>query len=218
MDELIQQVITVVTEDFTTVQHAIKNTGKGESDGISLPNLYEVLMQCANSCLRKDHELNQARESGKTAVFIPYLNDTQWLDEISKLPASVIIVNGIDERTKTFEELKSKAWHRFEKVIAGESHRGMAENFTQQYIDMFRAANPRNPKLPSVQERFTTDPEQRYAKFVELVNQRFTMKEIAVALGLSLPAAYLVRKQYRERLEADPNVNQGMPAMKFHVR
>jgi hypothetical protein len=216
MDELIHQVITVVTEDFTSVQHAIKNTGKSDSDGISLPSLHNVLMQCANSCLIKDNELNRVRESGKTAVFIPLVSEAQWIDEISKLKESVIIVNGIDERNKTFEDLKSKAWHRFEKVIAGESHRGMAENFTQQYIDMFRAANPRNPKLPSVQERFTTDPEQRYAKFVELVNQRFRMKDIAVALGLSLPAAYLVRKQYRERLETDPNVNQGMPAMKFH--
>lgn len=218
MNEPNNQVATVVTDDFSPVQQSIKNAGKNDSDGISLNDLYETFVRYANSCDHLGKELNTILESGKTAVFIPYLNDTQWLEEISKLPASVIIVNGIDERTKTFEELKSKAWHRFEKVIAGESHRGMAENFTQQYIDMFRAANPRNPKLPSVQERFTTDPEQRYAKFVELVNQRFTMKEIAVALGLSLPAAYLVRKQYRERLEADPNVKKGMPAMKFHVR
>ena len=218
MDELIHQVITVMTQNFVGLENAIKNTGKGEPEGISLQDLLATLNQYVDSVKEIDQEITWQMERGRQVVFVPFQDDRQWLQAISNLPATIIILIGFPPESKDFKELAHKAWHQHGKVITDESNRGIANDYPQQFLKMYEDRNPRNPKLPSVQERFTTDPEQRYAKFVELVNQHFRMKDIAVALGLSLPAAYLVRKQYRERLETDPNVNQGMPAMKFHQR
>ena len=42
------------------------------------------------------------------------------------------------------------------------------------------------------------------------------MKEIAVAFKLSIPAVYLVRAGFKERLLSDSTVNKRVPAMKFN--
>ena len=209
-------IITVLTHDFSELQQAIKGSGKGEILGSALLDLADTLQRYARTCGSIEQEMRQMNESGKPTTFIPFLNEGQLLEEIKSLPHSIIILLGIDPNSREFYELRIKAWHRFEKVITEESYRGMAENFTQQFLDMYSAANPRNPNLPSVQERITTDPEERYAKFVELVNQRLTMKEIAVALGLSVPATYLIRAQYKQRLLDDEKVLKSAPAMKFN--
>ena len=216
MDTLNDNIITVLTQDFSPVQTAIRNVGKGEVVRKSLLDLADTFHKYANTCGSIDHEIRLLNESGKPSAFIPFLNEGQLLEEIKSLPQTIIILLGIDPMSREYSDLRIKAWHRYEKVITEESYRGMAENFTQQFLDMYSAANPRNPNLPSAQDRVTTDPEERYAKFVELVNQRLTMKEIAIALGLSVPSTYLVRAQYKDRLMADANVNQSAPAMKFN--
>ena len=216
MEQQDNKIITVMTHDFSTLQQAIKGSGKGEVLGSALLDLADTLHMYANTCGSIEQEMRQMNESGKPTTFIPFLSEGQILEEIRSLPHNIIILLGIDPNAREFYELRTKAWHRFEKVITEESYRGMAENFTQQFLDMYRAANPRNPNLPSVQERITTDPEERYAKFVELVNQRLTMKEIAISLGLSVPATYLFRSQYKQRLLEDANVNPKAPAMKFN--
>ena len=155
-------------------------------------------------------------ERGKTAVFFPFVTEGQLLSEIQGLPQPIIIIQGLDPAAKAFKDLEMNAWHRYGKVIVAENIRGMVESFPDQFLDMYRASHPRNPNLPSLQERITTDPEDRYAKFVELVNQRLTMKELAMALGLSVPATYLIRTQYKQRLLDDENVIKSAPAMKFH--
>jgi hypothetical protein len=81
---------------------------------------------------------------------------------------------------------------------------------------MFKVANPRNPSCKPVNERITVDPYERYAKFVEMANQRLTMKEIAGAFKLSIPAIYLIRAGFKDRLLSDSNVNKKVPAMKFN--
>jgi hypothetical protein len=140
------------------------------------------------------------------------------LEEISKLLQSIIIIVGLDPKSSAFLDLKDKAWHRFEKIITDETFRGMAENFPEQFIQMHKLSNPRNPSKPSVQERISTDPEERYERLVELINNRATMKEIAIAFGLSLPSAYLIRNQYKDQLLSDPNVkkDQKLPALRFN--
>ncbi len=214
--ENINPIITVLTADFTTLKPAIRSTCINEPESTSLHGLANTLRQYADTCERIDVEVRQITEVGKDAQFIPYLDENQFLDDIQALPHSIVILNGIDPKSLTFESLKDKAWHRYEKVITDESFRGMAEIFPEQFIQLQRTADPRNPNKPSVQVRMTTDPEERYAKFVQLVNQRATMKDIAIAFGLSLPSAYLIRSQYKEELLNDPKVNKDTPAMKFN--
>ena len=211
-------IITVLTHDFSELQQAIKGSGKGEILGSALLDLADTLQRYASTCGDMESHLRQMNESGKPAVFFPFLNEGQLLTEIQALPHNIIILHGLAPDSSDFKELTTKAWHRYEKVITCESYRGMAENFTQQFLDMYSAANPRNPKLPSVQERITTEPEQRYRKFVELVGERMTMKDIAVALGLSVPATYLIRAQYKDRLlkEFEDRKKENLPAMKFN--
>ena len=216
MEQQDNQIITVMTENFVGLENAIKNTGKGEPEGISLQDLLATLNNYVDSMKRIDQEISRQQEIGRQAVFIPYQDDRQWLEAISNLPASIIILSGFAAESKDLKELGHKAWHQHEKVITDESYRGMAENFPQQFLDMYRAANPRNPKLPSLTPRISTKPGKRYELFVELVNGGKTMKEIAVEMGLSVPSTYLFRSQHREKLESDPNVNQNATAMKFH--
>jgi FixJ family two-component response regulator len=106
----------------------------------------------------------------------------------------------------------------YEKIVVGERHGEMVKNHTDIYVDMFKVAFPRNSSCKRNQERITTRPEERYEKFVELLNQGLTMKEIAVALGLSVPATYLIRAQNKDRLLADSNVNKKAPAMRFNCK
>jgi len=211
-------IITVLTEDFTTLKTAIRSTSTNEPESISLHGLANTLRQYADTCERIDAEVRKITEVGKDAQFIPYLDESQFLDDIQALPHSIIILNGIDPKSSRYEILRDKAWHRYEKVITDESFRGMAEIFPEQFIQLQRAADPRNPNKPSVQERITTEPEERYAKLVELVNNRATMKDIAVAFGLSLPSAYLIRNQYKDRLLSDPDVrmDENLPALRFN--
>jgi hypothetical protein len=218
MNDSNDSIITVITHDFSELQQAIKGSGKGEIVGSALLNLADTLQRYARTCGSIESQLRQMNESGKSAVFFPFVTEGQLLTEIQALPHTIIVLNGLDPATKAFKDLEMNAWHRYEKVIVAENIRGMVESFPEQFLDMYRTSHPRNPNLPSVQERITTDPEDRYAKFVELVNQRLTMKELAVALGLSVPATYLIRTQYKQRLLDDENVLQSAPAMKFHKK
>ena len=210
------QIITVLTRSFVGLENAIKNTGKGDPEGTSLQDLLATLNEYADSVKTIDQEITRHHELGRRAVFVPYQDDRQWLEAISQLPATIIVLSGFAPESNDFKELGHKAWHQHEKVITDETYRGMAENFTQQFLDMYRAANPRNPKLPSANTRPSTKIKDRYRKFVELANDGKTMKEFAFEMGLSVPSTYLLRKQYREQLESDPSVNQKAQAMKFH--
>ena len=211
-------IITVITHDFSELQQAIKGSGKGEIVGSALLELADTLQRYASTCLGIESQLRQMNESGKAAQFIPFVSEGQLLTEIQALPHTIIFLHGLDPAYRVFKDLEMNAWHRYEKVIVAENRRGMVESFPEQFLDMYRDSHPRNPNLPSVQERVSTDPEERYAKFVELANQRLTMKEIAVALGLSVPATYLIRTQYKQRLLDDENVIQTVPAMKFNKK
>lgn len=209
-------IVTILTIDIAALNRAVKNTEVSEDT--LLGDLASMFQTYGDECHNIGNKRNSLNAAGQAARFIPYLNESQFLDEIKGLMQTVIILDGIDPQSRLFHEIRMKAWHRYEKVITEESFRVMAESMTQQFIDIFKASNPRNPTLPSVQDRITTEPEERYRKFVELVNEQLSMKEIAIAFGLSIPATYLIRSQYKDRLVSDSNVDKNAPAMRFNKR
>lgn len=205
-------IINVLTKDFSIVNQMLENS--------NLDNITSSLNSLALSFKHsaKSIEDMKAKVTGDIAntIFIPYLKPSQFFNELKDLSEEIIVVSGIDTDSTEFASLKNNVWIMYEKIVVGESHRDMVVNHTDIYVDMFKRANPRNPLCKQAQERITVDPDERYAKFVEMANQRFTMKEIAVAFNLSIPAIYLIRTGYKERLLADKNVNKKVPAMKFN--
>ena len=216
MEQQDNQVITVMTQNFVGLENAIKNTGKGEPEGISLQDLLATINQYVDSLKEIGQEITVQNELGRQAVFVPFQDDRQWLQAISSLPARIIILIGFPPESKDFKELAHKAWHQHGKLITDESNRGIANDYPQQFLKMYEDRNPRNPKLPSANARISTKPAKRYETFVELVNKGKTIKEISVEMGMSMALTYLFRTQHREQLESDPNLKKGMPAMKFH--
>ena len=205
-------IINVLTKDFSFVKETLENSNL---DNItkSLNSLTVTLNKCAKSIA--DMKQKSVEDDTHT-IFIPYLKPSQFFNELKDLSEGIIIVSGIDTETADFAYMKNNAWIMFEKIVVGESHGEMVKNHTDIYVDMFKVANPRNPSCKPMNERITVDPYERYAKFVELANQRLTMKEIAVAFKLSIPAVYLVRAGFKERLLSDSTVNKRVPAMKFN--
>ena len=205
-------IINVLTKDFSFVKETLENSNL---DNItkSLNSLTVTLNKCAKSIADMKQK---SVEDDTNTIFIPYLKPSQFFNELKDLSEGIIIVSGIDTETADFAYMKNNAWIMFEKIVVGESHGEMVKNHTNIYVDMFKVANPRNPSCKPMNERITVDPYERYAKFVELANQRLTMKEIAVAFKLSIPAVYLVRAGFKERLLSDSTVNKRVPAMKFN--
>ncbi len=205
-------IINVLTKDFSFVKETLENSNL---DNItkSLNSLTVALNKCAKSIADMKEK---SVEDDTNTIFIPYLKPSQFFNELKDLSEGIIIVSGIDTETADFAYMKNNAWIMFEKIVVGESHGEMIKNHTDIYVDMFKVANPRNPSCKPMNERITVDPYERYAKFVELANQRLTMKEIAVAFKLSIPSVYLVRAGFKERLLSDSTVNKRVPAMKFN--
>ena len=205
-------IINVLTKDFSFVKETLENSNL---DNItkSLNSLTVTLNKCAKSIADMKQK---SVEDDTNTIFIPYLKPSQFFNELKDLSEGIIIVSGIDTETADFAYMKNNACIMFEKIVVGESHGEMVKNHTNIYVDMFKVANPRNPTCKPMNERITVDPYERYAKFVELANQRLTMKEIAVAFKLSIPAVYLVRAGFKERLLSDSTVNKRVPAMKFN--
>ena len=205
-------IINVLTKDFSFVKETLENSNL---DNItkSLNSLTVTLNKCAKSIADMKQK---SVEDDTNTIFIPYLKPSQFFNELKDLSEGIIIVSGIDTETADFAYMKNNAWIMFEKIVVGESHGEMVKNHTDIYVDMFKVANPRNPSCKPMNERITVDPYERYAKFVELANQRLTMKEIAVAFKLSIPSVYLVRAGFKERLLSDSTVNKRVPAMKFN--
>ena len=207
-------IINVLTKDFSFVKTTIEN-----SDIDNIVNSLNLITVNLKKCATSIADIKaKTTEDVVNRIFIPYFKPSQFLNEIKGLPEGIIIVSGIDTESADFAYIKKNAWLTYEKIVVDENHGEMVKNHTDIYVDMFKTAQPRNSKLPSVQERITTDPEERYAKFVELVNQRLTMKEIAISLGLSVPATYLFRSQYKNQLLNDKNVLKNAPAMKFNCK
>jgi hypothetical protein len=202
-------IVTVITKDFSFVKTTLENS---TIDNISksLNTLSDTLNQCAKSIS------DMKSQNGSNTLFIPFFNSGQMLQEIKEIPEDVIVLSGIDQNSDEFNGIRQNAWLRHQKIIVGESHKAMAENFTQQFVEMFIAANPRNPFLNSMQEPISDDIDIRYDKFVEMANKGLTMKDIAVAFNLALPSIYLIRSQIKDRLLSDSAVNKKAPAMKFN--
>jgi DNA-binding NarL/FixJ family response regulator len=207
--EINTDIITVLTKDFSFVKTTIENSNI-DNIAKSLNTLAVTLNQCAKSIsdMKSDNGLN--------TLFIPFFNSGQILQEIKELSEDVIVLSGIDQSSDEFNAIRQNAWIRHQKIIVGESHKAMAENFTQQFVEMFIAANPRNPLLNLKQEPIIDNIEIRYEKFVEMANKGLTMKDIAVVFNLSVPSIYLIRSQIKDRLLADSAVNKKAPAMKFN--
>jgi hypothetical protein len=203
--EINTDIINVLTKDFTFVKRTIENSN---IDNItkSLNILSDTFNQYAKSIS------DMKNEDGLNTLFIPYFNSGQLLQEIKEISEDIIVLSGIDPESDDFKNIRDDAWLRYCKIVIDESHRGMVQCYTSQYIDMFKKAHPRNKMLQP--ERVS--PRKRYDKFVELVNQNFAMKEIAVALGVSIPTVYLIRTHYKDRLLSDPKVVKTAKALKFN--
>jgi hypothetical protein len=210
--ELNTDIINVLTKDFSFVKTTLENSNI-DNISKSLNSLAVDLNKCAKSIADMKAKLT---DDDTNTIFIPYLKPSQFFNELKDLSEGIIVVSGIDTETVDFAYMKNNAWIMHEKIIVGESHGEMVKNHTNIYVDMFKVANPRNPSCKSVNERITVDPYERYAKFVEMANQRLTMKEIAGAFKLSIPAIYLIRAGFKDRLLSDSNVNKKVPAMKFN--
>jgi hypothetical protein len=160
----------------------------------------------------------KSSEDLTNTIFIPYFKPSQFMNEIRGLSEGIIIVLGIDTESADFTNIKNNAWLMYEKIVVGESHGEMVKNHTDIYVDMFKTAKPRNTSCKPMKERTAVHPKYRYDIFVDLVNQCFTMKEIAVEMGLSVPSTYLLRKEHRNKLLNDKNVLKNAPAMKFNCK
>jgi orotate phosphoribosyltransferase-like protein len=200
-------IVTVITKDFSFVKTTLENCN---SD-----NIVKSLNTVATTLNKSAKSISDLQANSTNAIFVPYFSIGQILQEIKEIPEDVILLCGIDHESEKFKEIKVTVWQRYQKIIVGENHKAMAENFTQEYVDMFIAANPINPNLSVASERTRVDTVERYAKFVELINNKFTMKEIATELDLSIPSVYLIRTQFKDRLLNDNDVNKKAPAMKF---
>ena len=212
--EINYDIINVLTKDFSFVKTTLENSTI-DSISKSLKTLTVALNQYEKSI--SSMKANSCDDRFNTK-FIPYFNSGQMLQEIKELSEDIILLSGIDQNSDDFNDIRQKAWQRYKKIVVGDDHRDMVTTYTKIYIDMFIAANPRNSQLPIALERYSVDPELRYAKFVELVNKNFSMKDIAVAFGLSIPAIYLVRTQFKMQLLLDPDVNKTAKAMKFNCQ
>ena len=205
-------IINVISKDFSFVKDTLESSNVNNIEN-SLNSIIVTLKKYSTSI--EDMKANLTNGDTNT-IFIPYLKPSQFFNELKDLSEGIIVISGIDTETADFTQLKNNAWIMYEKIVVGERHGEMVKNHTDIYVDMFKVANPRNPSCKPMNERITVDPYERYAKFVELANQRLTMKEIAVAFKLSIPAVYLVRAGFKERLLSDSTVNKRVPAMKFN--
>ncbi len=206
-------IIHVITKDFAFIKDALDNAdintiAKSLNSITCSLNNYAKSINVIKS-KTTDDEIN--------TIFIPYFKPGQFLNEIKKLSETIVIVTGIDTKSDEFQYIQNNAWLVCEKIVVDESHGEVVKTHTDIYVHMFKVAHPRNNRLPSGEAIVKVPTSERYAMFVELVNERLTMKEIAVALGLSVPATYLFRTQHKTQLLNDENVMQNAPAMKFNI-
>lgn len=206
-------IIHVITKDFAFIKDALDNAdintiAKSLNSITCSLNNYAKSINVIKS-KTTDDEIN--------TIFIPYFKPGQFLNEIKKLSETIVIVTGIDTKSDEFQYIQNNAWLACEKIVVDESHGEVVKTHTDIYVNMFKVAHPRNNRLPSGEAIVKVPTSERYAMFVELVNERLTMKEIAVALGLSVPATYLFRTQHKTQLLNDENVMQNAPAMKFNI-
>ncbi len=206
-------IVHVVTKDFAFIKDALDNAdintiAKSLNSITCSLNNYAKSINVIKS-KTTDDEIN--------TIFIPYFKPGQFLNEIKKLSETIVIVSGIDTKSDEFQYIQNNAWLACEKIVVDESHGEVVKTHTDIYVNMFKVAHPRNKRLPSGEAMVKVPTRERYAMFVELVNERLTMKEIAVALGLSVPATYLFRTQHKTQLLNDENVMQNAPAMKFNI-
>ncbi len=206
-------IIHVITKDFAFIKDALDNAdintiAKSLNSITCSLNNYAKSINVIKS-KTTDDEIN--------TIFIPYFKPGQFLNEIKKLSETIVIVTGIDTKSDEFQYIQNNAWLACEKIVVDESHGEVVKTHTDIYVNMFKVAHPRNKRLPSGEAILKVPTSERYAMFVELVNERLTMKEIAVALGLSVPATYLFRTQHKTQLLNDENVMQNAPAMKFNI-
>lgn len=206
-------IVHVVTKDFAFIKDALDNAdintiAKSLNSITGSLNNYAKSINVIKS-KTTDDEIN--------TIFIPYFKPGQFLNEIKKLSETIVIVSGIDTKSDEFQYIQNNAWLVCEKIVVDESHGEVVKTHTDIYVNMFKVAHPRNNRLPSGEAIVKVPTSERYAMFVELVNERLTMKEIAVALGLSVPATYLFRTQHKTQLLNDENVMQNAPAMKFNL-
>jgi hypothetical protein len=205
-------IINVLTKDFSIANQMLENSN---FDNIT-SSLNSLALSFKHSAKYIEDMKAKVTDDIANTIFIPYIKPSQFFNALKDLSEDIIVVSGIDTDSAEFASWKNNAWIMYEKIVVGESHREMVVNYTDIYVDMFKGANPRNPLCKQSQERITVDPDDRYAKFVEMANQRFTMKEIAVAFNVSIPGIYFIRAGYKERLLADNDVNKKVPAMKFN--
>lgn len=206
-------IVHVVTKDFAFIKDALDNAdintiAKSLNSITGSLNNYAKSINVIKS-KTTDDEIN--------TIFIPYFKPGQFLNQIKKLSETIVIVSGIDTKSDEFQYIQNNAWLVCEKIVVDESHGEVVKTHTDIYVNMFKVAHPRNNRLPSGEAIVKVPTSERYAMFVELVNERLTMKEIAVALGLSVPATYLFRTQHKTQLLNDENVMQNAPAMKFNI-
>jgi hypothetical protein len=206
-------IINVITKDFAFIKDTLDNA----NINTIAKSLNSITCSLNNYAKSINVIKSKTTEDGINTIFIPYFKPGQFLNEIKKLSETIIIVSGIDTKSDEFQHIQNNAWLVCEKIVVDESHGEVVKNHTDIYVNMFKVAHPRNNRLPSGEVVEKVPIEERYAKFVELANDRLTMKEIAVALGLSVPATYLFRTQYKTQLLNDINVMQNVPAMKFNI-
>jgi hypothetical protein len=205
-------IINVITKDFSFVNHALE-TSSLDNIADSLNFVNASLKNCAKSI--EDIKSKLTNDNVNT-IFIPYLKETQFLTAIKDLSEGIIIVSGIDDNSVEMISIKNKAWVLYKKIlIADETNAEMVKNHTDVYVSMYLQANERKLSCKDVPGRNFKDKDDRYALFVDLAQQKLSMKEIAVQFGFSIPAVYWMRTEFKERLLADENVSKFLPALKF---
>jgi hypothetical protein len=206
-------IINVITKDFAFIKDTLDN-----ADINTIAKSLNSITCSLNNYAKSINVIkSKTTEDEINTIFIPYFKPSQFLNEIKKLSETIVIVSGIDIKSDEFQHIQNNAWLSFEKIVIDESHGEVVKNHTDIYVNMFKVAHPRNKRLPSGEATVKVSTRERYAVFVELANDGLSMKEIAVAMGLSIPAIYLFRTQHKTQLLNDKSVMQNAPAMKFNI-
>jgi len=212
-----RQAITVVTVELPAEPSLLKSSHRVYSEHDNAVALIEYFDQCTRICYMVSQRVQALVASGEAVLFIPYINESQWIETLGGLDsADVILVEMLNPCLRDFNATKLKVWDRYGKLLLEEEYRPMVMANPGMVYSMFSSTNARNPQAQSAQPRNFTNPDDRYEQLVELINQNLSINEIAARMNLSAPSIYLMRTQYREQLKKD--TTPGMRAMRFHKK
>lgn len=213
-----KKILTVVTMELPGEPSILKKTHRVYTEDDTAGALVEYFRRCEDFALRAHDRVEFHRNNGDTTLFVPYINESQWIETVGAMEDSdIVLVDRINESClRDFRSVQEKVWDRYGKLIMENEHRVKVMNAPETVLFAFEMMRPRNPQSYSSQPRNISNPDERYEQLVELINLNLSVNEIAARMHLSAPTIYLMRSEHRDQLIKD--TTPGMRAMRFHKK